>query len=93
VRKYDGVFVTVETTLAAHHPPASPGGGLIKKDGRDLQRLIRAIEGALSGGNKSVKVEMPKRLPDKVTGEMREHDIVLTITTGHHKTFVALECR
>lgn len=58
-----------------------------------MQRLIRAIEGALAASNKAVKVEMPKMLPDKITGEMREHDVVLTITSGHHQTLVALECR
>jgi hypothetical protein len=63
------------------------------KDGQNLQRLIRAIEGALAAGDKKVKIEMPKYLPDKITGEMREHDVVLIVTTGHHETFVALECR
>jgi predicted helicase len=64
-----------------------------KNDGKALQRLIRAIESALAAGNETVKVEMSKRLPDKVTGKLREHDVVLTITNNHHETIIALECR
>ena len=30
---------------------------------------------------------------DKSTGRMREHDVVLTITSGHHTVLVAVECR
>jgi hypothetical protein len=90
VRQHDGVFVIIHAT--AFRTVVS-WRALVKKDGRDLQRLIRVIEEVLSTGNKSVKIDMPKMLPDKVSGEMREHDVVLTITTGHHETLVALECR
>jgi hypothetical protein len=65
----------------------------VKKDGKALQRLIRSIESALAAGNTTVKVEMEKRFPDKVTGKPREHDVVLTITHKHHETVIALECR
>jgi restriction endonuclease len=64
-----------------------------KKDGKMLQRLIRSIESALAAGNATVKVEMEKRIPDKVTGQPREHDVVLTTTNNHHETIIALECR
>ncbi|MBI2993007.1 MAG: restriction endonuclease [Gammaproteobacteria bacterium] len=40
-----------------------------------------------------VKVESPKRLPDRTTGKLREHDVILTMTTGHHTLRVAIECR
>lgn len=30
---------------------------------------------------------------DKSTGRLREHDVVLTITSGHHTVLVAVECR
>jgi len=29
---------------------------------------------------------MPKLLPNKVTGELREHDVVLTVTAGSNAT-------
>jgi Restriction endonuclease len=41
----------------------------------------------------NVLVESPKRLRDKDTGRLREHDVVLTFTLHHHKILVALECR
>src|ERR1051326_1310574 len=61
-------------------------------NGRDLQRLIHAIESSLHDGAK-VKVESPKRLIDKDTGRLREHDMVLTFLEGPHELCVALECR
>ncbi|MCP3462130.1 restriction endonuclease [Bradyrhizobium sp. CCGUVB23] len=62
------------------------------KTGRDLQRLIRAIEGARAAGQ-PIQIESPKRVRDKITGKLREHDVVLTITHEHHVIVVALECR
>jgi hypothetical protein len=62
------------------------------KTGRDLQRLIRAIEGARAAGQ-PINIESPKRIRDKITGKLREHDVVLTITHEHHDLVVALECR
>jgi hypothetical protein len=64
-----------------------------KKDGKVLQRLIRSIESALAAGDTSIRVEMGKRFPDKVTGKPREHDVVLTITHQHHEMIIAIECR
>jgi hypothetical protein len=62
------------------------------KTGRDLQRLIRAIEGARAAGQ-PIQIESPKHIQDKITGKLREHDVVLTITHEHHDLVVALECR
>ncbi|MCK1508464.1 MULTISPECIES: restriction endonuclease [unclassified Bradyrhizobium] len=62
------------------------------KTGRDLQRLIRAIESARAAGQ-PIQIESPKRVRDKITGKLREHDVVLTITHAHHTMVVALECR
>ncbi|SFN95829.1 Restriction endonuclease [Bradyrhizobium sp. Ghvi] len=62
------------------------------KTGRDLQRLVRAIEGARAAGQ-PIQIESPKRVRDKITGKLREHDVVLTITHEHHALVVALECR
>jgi len=60
--------------------------------GKALQALVHAIETAVSG-SPNVKVESPKRLRDKDTGRLREHDVVLTFTQAHHEFLLALECR
>jgi hypothetical protein len=62
------------------------------RPGEDLQRLVRVIE-RVTHDDGNVVVESPKRLPDKDTGQPREHDIVLTFTPHHHKLVMALECR
>ena len=64
------------------------------RDGKELQRLIQAIEVARSRAQGTdIKIQSPQFLPDKVTGKQREHDVVLTITHDHHELLVALECR
>lgn len=62
------------------------------KDGKALQVLVHAIESAVTG-SPNVRVESPKRLRDKDTGRLREHDVVLTFTQAHHEFLLALECR
>ncbi|HEY0607729.1 MAG TPA: restriction endonuclease [Herpetosiphonaceae bacterium] len=62
------------------------------KPGRALETLIEHLEKALSD-NPNVTIESPKRLPDKVTGRLREHDVVLTFKEHHHELKVAFECR
>jgi hypothetical protein len=64
----------------------------MQKDGKDLQRLIRVIESAQAAGT-DIKIESPKFFHDKVTGQKREHDVVLTVKHAHHELVVALECR
>ena len=66
---------------------------MAKKDGKALQLLVRTIESAIAAGNSNIKIDTSKHFPDKVTGQPREHDVVLTITNAHHQTIVALECR
>lgn len=61
-------------------------------NGKSLEQLIYALEKAL-GHDKNIIVESPKRIPDKITGKKREHDVVLTIDQSHHKIIVAIECR
>lgn len=63
-----------------------------KNDGQNLQRLIRTIESARNSGL-NVKIESPKRIRDKITKRMREHDVVLTCTVAHREVVIALECR
>jgi len=62
------------------------------KTGKSLEKLIASLEKALCGAD-NVVVESPKRLKDKITGKMREHDVVLTISQSHHQVIVAIECR
>ena len=62
------------------------------KKGRSLEKLVAYLEKHLSA-NELVTVESPKRLRDKSTGRLREHDVVLTINSGHHTVIVAIECR
>jgi hypothetical protein len=62
------------------------------KPGRSLEKLIAYIERHLAASD-NVLVESPKRIHDKTTGRLREHDVVLTVTSGHHKIMVAVECR
>jgi hypothetical protein len=61
------------------------------RPGEDLQWLVRVIERATHDSN--VLVESPKRLRDKDTGRLREHDVVLIFTQRHHEILMALECR
>ena len=62
------------------------------KKGRSLEKLVAYLERHLSA-NDLVTVESPKRLRDKSTGRLREHDVVLTLESGHHTMLVAIECR
>jgi hypothetical protein len=41
----------------------------------------------------NVTIEIKKFVPDKVTGELREHDIVLTQRSPQRVTVTAIECR
>jgi hypothetical protein len=62
------------------------------KDGKALEQLIGIIEQVVAG-NENVTVEVDKKLPDKVTGEARQFDVVLTIKQKHHTVVIAIECR
>ncbi len=61
-------------------------------NGKLLEQLVCNLEKVLAQ-NENVLVESPKRVPDKITGKKREHDVVLTIDQGHHQMMVAIECR
>jgi len=62
------------------------------KPGRSLEKLVAYLEKHFAGSD-TVLVESPKRIIDKTTGKKREHDVVLTIKSGHHLIIVAVECR
>lgn len=63
-----------------------------KRPGKDLENLIETIERGLgSAGNASV--QSPAFLPDKITGDPREHDVLVTLKSAHHETSISIECR
>lgn len=61
------------------------------KQGRSLEKLVATLEKVLKA-RQDIKIISPWRGPDKVTGQMREHDVVIIIP-GHHEVLIALECR
>jgi hypothetical protein len=63
-----------------------------KNPGKSLETLVSTIERVL-GHNKNVSVQSPAHLPDKITGDPREHDVLITITGSHHRSTIAIECR
>jgi hypothetical protein len=63
-----------------------------KKPGKSLEVLVSSIERALAHNDK-VSVQSPAHLPDRITGEPREHDVLITVSGSHHKSTIAIECR
>ncbi|SRR6266496_100901 len=62
------------------------------RPGEQLQLLVEILERVTARAD-NLRIESPKRLPDKDTGRLREHDVVLTFSMEHHELIVALECR
>lgn len=63
------------------------------KTGKSLERLVSILERTLAVSSDTIRIETRKLLLDKITKTLREHDVVLTSTGGHHTTVLALECR
>lgn len=63
-----------------------------KKQGKALESLVLNLEKALAK-NPNVAVHPHKRLRDRITGKLREHDVVLELKEGHHSLLIAIECR
>lgn len=63
-----------------------------KHPGRSLEMLVSALERVL-GGRADVSVESPAFMPDRITGQLREHDVLITMKGSHHKSLIAIECR
>lgn len=57
-----------------------------------MEKVVASLEQAL-GQKSGITVESPKHLPDSVTGELREHDVVITYPSPHHEMVLAIECR
>jgi hypothetical protein len=62
------------------------------RQGEDFNRLVAYLERAVAD-HTNVTIEIKKFVPDKVTGELREHDIVLTQRSPQRVTVTAIECR
>jgi predicted helicase len=62
------------------------------ENGKTLEKLIASLEKVLANRG-DIVIEAPKRMPDRTTGSLREHDVVLTTTHGHHSFTIAIECR
>ena len=62
------------------------------RQGDAFHRLVEILERAVVD-HPNITVESPKYLTDKVTGEPREHDIILTQRSPQRTTITAIECR
>ena len=63
-----------------------------EKQGKALEHLVTSLEKALVKSD-NVTVHAPMRLPDRTTGKLREHDVVLELNERHHSLLIAIECR
>lgn len=62
------------------------------KKGKSLEKLVAHLEKILTK-DKNATVESPKKIRDRVTKKLREHDVVITFVQGHHQLLIAIECR
>jgi hypothetical protein len=62
------------------------------RQGEEFQKLVAYLERAVAD-QPNVIVESPKFIPDKVTGDPREHDIVITQRFPQREITTAIECR
>ncbi len=62
------------------------------RQGNDFHRLIEILEKVISG-SPGITIESSKMLDDRVTGQKREHDIVLTYTYPNRTCRIGIECR
>lgn len=53
---------------------------------------MNTLERVLSS-NDSTQVISPYMARDRTTGNLREHDVAVIMTNGHHKVVTAIECR
>jgi hypothetical protein len=62
------------------------------RQGEEFQKLVSYLERAVAD-QPNVTVESPMFIPDKVTGDPREHDIVITQRFPQREITTAIECR
>lgn len=86
------VRVGADTILRYPWTQGREGMSAKVKDGKAFEQLISIIEKVVAA-DENVTVEPNKKLTDKVTGERRQFDVVLTVTHQHHVVVVAIECK
>ena len=59
--------------------------------GRTFENVVETLERILS--DSKVSIESPGSLVDRVTNQKREIDVLLRFSQGHHKQFIAIECK
>ncbi|MGI8611531.1 MAG: restriction endonuclease [Sphingomicrobium sp.] len=62
------------------------------RPGIALQNLVAALERVLSQ-QAGVTIESPRRLRDKDTGQLREHDVCITRRHAHHTILTGIEVK
>ena len=58
---------------------------------RELELLVSRIEGALAPAGATIR--SPDRIPDIITGELREVDVSIRHRVGSVELLVTVECR
>jgi hypothetical protein len=61
------------------------------RKGRALELLVKSLEVHFSG--EEATIESPAFLVDRITGQKRELDVLVTKGLGHHQHRIAFECR
>jgi hypothetical protein len=67
-------------------------GEKAERPGQALERLVEALQ-ILEDRDPRLRTEINARLRDKITGQMREVDVLLTYQEGNARTRVAIECK
>ena len=61
------------------------------RDGRNFELLTQALEKYIA--EEGTTVESPGYVEDRITGKMREIDVLIMRGEGHHKQLIAIECK
>jgi predicted helicase len=64
---------------------------IMPRKGRNFELLTQALE--KYAAEEGVTVESPGYVEDRITGKMREIDVLITRGEGHHKQLIAIECK
>ncbi|BDU77795.1 restriction endonuclease [Mesoterricola sediminis] len=63
-----------------------------KRPGKSLEELVATLERVL-GSKGNVTIESPAYIRDRITGDLREHDVLILLKANHHCVEIAIECR
>jgi hypothetical protein len=81
---------SIEVRAAKDNGPDA-GGSNLDAQWREFEKLIARIEQAMAPSG--AVVTSPDRIPDKVTGELREVDVSIRYKVGTCPILVTIECR